>query len=42
MLKILELQALFKEAIAGDQKKYSDFLHFISKILRNFVKKRRV
>jgi RNA polymerase sigma-70 factor (ECF subfamily) len=40
MIKSLELQELFKAALAGDQKKYSEFLHIISKILRSFVRKR--
>lgn len=40
MIKNSELQDLFKAAREGDQKKYSDFLCIITKILRGFVKKR--
>ena len=40
MIKSSELQDLFKGALEGDQKKYSDFLCIINKILRGFVKKR--
>ncbi len=39
-IKSSELQALFKEALEGNQKKYSDFLLINTKILRGFVKKR--
>ena len=40
MIKGSELQDLFKGALEGDQKKYSEFLSIITKVLRSFVKKR--
>lgn len=39
-IKSSELQDLFKAALVGDQKKYSEFFSISAKILRSFVKKR--